>query len=52
MTFEVQNGIVQSRNSADLHRQRADVEGQEIGDREADHQREDPDVRQKRSVER
>ena len=36
MMFEVQNGTVQSRNSTICHGQRADVEGQEVGDGEAD----------------
>ena len=36
MMFEVQNGTVQSRNRRDLPQQAADVEDQEIGDREAE----------------
>ena len=43
ITFEVQNGIVQSDEQRRLHGDRAHVEGQEIGDREAEHQGDGPD---------
>ena len=43
MTFEVQNGIVQSRNSPICQVVDADMEGEEIGDRKADEQRHGPD---------
>ena len=39
ITFEVQNGIVQTRNSTICIGRRADVEGEEIGDGEADDER-------------
>ena len=39
MTFEVQNGIVQMSDQRHLHGERSDVEGEEIGDGEADHER-------------
>ena len=43
MTFEVQNGTVQSRKSAICQQQVADVEDEEVGDREADDERDRPD---------
>ena len=43
MTLLVQNGIVQMQEQRHLPAQRADVEGQEIGDREAQGQRDHPD---------
>ena len=39
MMLEVRNGTVQTRNSTICMVGGADVEGEEIGDREADHQR-------------
>ena len=38
MMLEVQNGTVQTRNSTICMVGDADVEGEEIGDREADHE--------------
>ena len=43
MMLEVQNGTVQTRNRRDLPEQAPDVEHQEIGDGEADDQRDRPD---------
>ena len=42
MMFEVQNGTVQSRNRPIASSWLLDVEDQEIGDQEADDQREEP----------
>ena len=43
ITLEVQNGIVQIRNSAVCIADRAHVKGEEIGDREAEDERDGPD---------
>ena len=43
ITFEVQNGIVHSERQHEADRGAPDLEGQVIGDREADHQGEQPD---------